>query len=189
MLRQIRKTANFIVNPTSLLLSASLLVLTACSNDSAPDVSTQQQSGVAIQLPEAIASRISDQTNGTLSATISIDGGPAQAMTISGNSASATLSNIAAGSHSFTIVFVFDHDLYDPLTVASATKTLNVAAGNNSLSFATTDYDLSFDEDGDGVPNIIELDPASTTNPTISLCILADTVAQSTAQLGSCELG
>lgn len=171
------------VHSASLLLTASLLILSACGTHDSASSENSLQGNVAVQLPDELANRISDQTNGTLSATISIDGGAAQAMTISGTSATATLGSIPTGSHTFTIVFTFDHNLYAPLTVASAEKDFTVVAGSNTLSFDQTEYDLSFDEDGDGVPNIIELDPASNTSPIVALCQLG------TAVLGSCELG
>ena len=72
-----------------------------------------------------------------------------------------------------TIVFTYNLDPNGPLVVASTTKSFNVTEGSNTLNFVTADYDTaSFDEDGDGISNLVELDEFSTTSPVGALCKL-----------------
>jgi hypothetical protein len=105
-------------------------------------------------------------------------------MTISATTASTTLNNIPAGETTFIIVFTYDLDPFGPLVVASATKTITVTEGTNTITFASEDYDTaSFDADDDGISNLLELDESSATSPLVSLCILGTTV------LDDCELG
>ncbi len=139
---------------------------------------------ISFKVPD-IASKL-DQTTGILTATIAVNGGTPQNMTVSDTDATATVSNIPLGDTEFQIVFTYNLDPFGPLVVASATKTINVTAGNNTLTFANGDYDTaSFDEDGDGLSNLAELDESSTTDPSIAdaPCILG------TSLIGSCVLG
>ena len=166
-----------------LLVLIAAFTLSACgSQNETTGSSPQQGENVSIQIPDA-AGKL-DQIAGTLTATISVNGGAPQAMTISGTSASVTLDSIPTGTTTFTIVFSYELASFGALVVASATRTLDVLAGSNTLSFAAADYDTaSFDEDGDGISNIVELDEASISSPVVSLCIL------DTAKLDNCELG
>jgi len=165
-----------------LFLLLATLMLTACGNQSD---SASESGNVSIKIPD-IANKL-DQAAGTLTATISVsslNGGTPQPMTISTTDASVKLSNIPTGSTTITIVFTYDVAPFGPLVVASATRTVTVGTGDNPISFVSTDYDTaSFDEDGDGISNILELDESSITSPIVSLC------KPGTAILGSCELG
>ena len=165
--------------PISLFLLLATLTLTACNNqnDSASDTDN-----VSIKIPDVVSKL--DLTTGTLSATISCpDGNKQMDIDIESGTASAECSDVPTGSTSFTVVFTYDLAPFGPLVVASATQTLDVTSGSNSLVFTAEDYvTASFDEDGDGISNILELDEASTTSP-IS-CTLAVAAA-----LGTCELG
>lgn len=122
---------------------------------------------------------------GTLTATLSGCPEGNKLMTISGSTASATCSKVPEGPRTFTITFTYDLDPYGPLTIASASKQINVVKDrNNPLNFVTGDFDTaSFDEDGDGISNILELDESSTSNPLLAPCVLG------TSLLDDCELG
>ena len=164
--------------PISLFLLLATLTLTACNNQ---NDSTSDSDNVSINIPYVVSNL--DLAAGTLTATIAVNGGTPQNLTVSATDATATLSNLSLGSTNFTIVFRYELGSYGPLGVATATKNQNVTAGSNTLTFANAEYDTDFfDEDGDGISNIIELDEFSTTTP-IS-CRLGFA-----AELGFCELG
>ncbi len=176
-----------ISKPIYLFALFAAFVLVGCdSQDETAITPTQQSQTLSFKVPDTLLASKLDLSTGTLTATISVNGGAAQPMTISsdGLSASVTLSNLSTGSTDFTIVFTYDIDPVGPLDVASATKTINVTSGSNTLSFASGDYVTAiFDEDGDGISNIVELDESSVSSPVVALCELG------TAVLGSCELG
>jgi len=70
--------------------------------------------------------------------------------------------------------------------IVSASSITDTYTTGNTLTFVDGDYDTaSFDEDGDGISNIVELDELSTTNPIVAdaPCILG------TSLIGSCVLG
>ena len=176
-----------ITNPLTYMLLIAVFMLSACGSSDEPTAnSTIEGDNVAFKIPDSLLGSRLDQTAGTLSATISVNGGADQAMTISGTTASVTLSSVPVGATTFIIKFFYDNgSTGGPLQVAQATKTLTVAGGSNALNFAAADFTASFasfDSDGDGISNIDELDENSTSNPVVSLCIL-DTAAL------DCELG
>jgi len=185
---------SYIFNPSNLanllplLFFVAILNLAACgSQNKTSTVSSSQTNNVSFIIPDSILASKLDQTAGTLAATVSVstlNGGAPQDMIVSATNATATLSAIPLGDATFTIVFIYDLPPFGPLVVASASKSITVVAGDNPISFATTDYDTaSFDEDGDGLSNLVELDETSTSSPIVALCKLG------TAELGSCELG
>ena len=113
-----------------------------------------------------------------------------QAMIISGTTASLALNNLSTGLTSFTIVFSYDDGSIGPLPLVLATHTqnLDVAEGvNPPLNFLISDFDTSFDEDGDGLTNVIELQTGSLTDPLVAdnltACILG------TSLIGTCVFG
>ncbi len=163
------------------LIAASMLAGCGSQDNSATDSSDQI---ISFKIPD-VASKL-DQTTGDLTATIAVNGGTPQDMVVSATDATVTLSNIPLGSTDFTIIFTYNLDPFGPLVVASATQTLNVTAGSNTLTFANADYDTAlYDEDGDGISNLAELDESSTTSPIVvdATCILG------TSLIGSCVLG
>ncbi len=165
----------------SALIVAFILAGCGSQDESATDSSHQI---ISFKVPD-VASKL-DQTVGTLTATIAVNGGTPQNMTVSATDATVTLSNIPLGSTDFTIIFTYNLDPFGPLVVASATRTINVTAGSNTLTFANADYDTaSYDEDGDGISNLAELDESSTTSPIVAdaPCVLG------TSLIGSCVLG
>ncbi len=164
----------------SALIVAFILAGCGSQDESATDSSHQI---ISFKVPD-VASKL-DQTVGTLTATIAVNGGTPQNMTVSATDATVTLSNIPLGSTDFTIIFTYNLDPFGPLVVASATRTIDVTAGSNTLTFANGDFDTSYDQDGDGISNLVELDESSTTSPIVvdATCILG------TSQIGSCTLG
>ena len=112
-----------------------------------------------------------------------------RAMTISGTTASVTLNSLSTGSTDFTIVFSYDDGTIGPLVLGSLAQNLVVAEGvNPPLNFSFSDFEtLSFDEDGDGLSNVVELDENSTTDPLVAdnltACILG------TSLIGTCVFG
>ena len=176
-----------ITNPLTYMLLIAVFLLSACGSSDEPTAnSTIEGDNVAFKIPDSLLGSRLDQTAGTLSASISVNGGADQAMTISGTTASVTLSSIPVGATTFIIKFFYDNGSAGPLQVAQATKTLTVAGGSNALNFAAADFTASFasfDRDGDGISNIDELDENSTSNPLVSSCILG--TAALDCQLGS----
>ena len=173
-------------NPPKLLNYILLIVaftLTACgSQDETTTDSSQQSDNVSFQIPDSIRARL-DTGVGTLRATISHNG-ITKKMEISpdGLTASVTLSNVPTGDTSFTILFTFELVPYGPLDVASSSQSINVRGGTSSINWSSAYDTASFDEDGDGTSNILELDEFSTRSPVS--CTLGNY-----ARLGSCELG
>lgn len=160
-------------------------ILSGCSQNETSTDSSQQPANLSFKTPDSILASRLDLNAGTLTATISY-GTTTVPLTISGDglTASSTIDNVPIGSTDFTIVFTYDLAPFGPLDVASATINITVAAGNNTLAVTAADYDTaSFDADGDGVSNIVELDEASTSSPIVALCVLDN------SQLGDCELG
>jgi hypothetical protein len=147
---------------TFLLYSLVLILLSACSSgDSTLTTQTGNKDGVSI--PRVVSEALPE--NGTLSAFIRVDGGPRQAMSINGDTASITLGGVSLGEHTITMEFefVFDSNPDQPLNLASASQAINVVAGENPpLTFANYDTE-SFDADGDGISNLAEL--SNNTNP------------------------
>ena len=183
------KTGGFITSTLSksqllvVLLVAFILNGCGSQSDTSGD-SSLEDDNVSFPIPESIMGAKLDQTAGILTATISVNGGSPVPMTISATTASTTLNNIPAGETTFIIVFTYDLDPFGPLVVASATKTITVTEGTNTITFASEDYDTaSFDADDDGISNLLELNESSATSPLVSLCILGTTV------LDDCELG
>jgi hypothetical protein len=183
------KTGGFIASTLSKSQLLVVLLVAFISNGCGSQSDTSADSSLAddkvlFPIPESIVGAKLDQTAGNLTATISVNGGNPMPMTISGTSASSTLNNIPAGETSLTIVFTYDREPFGPLVVASATKSITVTGGADTIAFASEDYDTaSFDADADGISNLQELAESSATSPLVSLCILG------TAVLDDCELG
>lgn len=71
------------------------------------------------------------------------------------------------------------------IEVATASKSLLLADGSNTLDFLTSEFDTDIDTDGDTKFNINEL--ISGSNPLIPTCVLNSTGPS--GQIGQCELG
>ena len=173
------------LKPIYLFALFAAFVLVGCgSQDETSATPAQESQTLSFKVPDAILASKLDLNAGTLTATISY-GTTTAPMTISpdGLTASVTLENVPLGSTDFTILFTYNLAPFGPLDVAQATQNFDIVAGSNALSF-TAAYDTAiFDDDGDGVSNIVELDEFSVSSPVVALCELG------TAVLGSCELG
>ncbi len=104
--------------------------------------------------------------------------------TVSTVSASISITDLSRSIHTLLIEFEFT-DGVDTITLATVTSTVDLSAGDASLSFADTDYETaSYDDDNDGINNLTEIingtDPLV---PDISDCIL------DTSVIGGCTLG
>ncbi len=177
-------TSNRLIRTWLFVLIAAFTVAGCGSQDETPP----QTSTLSFKLSDTLLGSRLDQSAGTLTIFVSVDGGTPQAMTISGDglTASFTLNNLATGSTNFTIDIFFDDGVSGNLQVASGTKTISVAEGGNTLNFVTADFDTaSHDADSDGISNLVELDETSTTDPLVAdaPCLLG------TSLIGSCTLG
>ena len=146
-------------NPLRLLLLITAFTLAGCSGQNEPATDTIQQV-VSFKLPDTIQGNKLDEVAGTISATISVNAGTPQPMTIDlvSSTASITLTGVPLGSTDFTLTFSYDDTVGSGvLGVATDTQTINVVAGSNTLNFVIDDFDTaSFDNDGDSFSNIAE---------------------------------
>jgi len=161
------------------------LLLSACS-DSADNKATEHVS--AFKIP-AVVQAITPPAGSSLQAFISVDGSSRQAMTIDNTAGTAniTIDGLSLASHTFVIDFelVFDSDPSNPVSLARATLTQSINAGNNTLTVVDSDFDTSFDDDNDGITNVVEVDTSTgggSTNPSNSDCVIGSSL------IGSCTL-
>jgi len=166
----------------SLFLS---LLLTACGDANEGKTSNNVS---AFKIP-AVVQAISPPSGSSLQAFISVDGGARQAMVIDNTAGTAniTIDGLSLASHSFVIDFelVFDNDPSNPITLARATLNQNISAGDNTLSVVDGDFDTNFDDDNDGITNVVEVDSSAgggSTNPNNSDCVIGSSL------IGSCTL-
>ena len=141
---------------STFFLLLGVLALSACS-DGGSSVDTSSKNGGGVSLPAALKTTL--PANGTLQAFIIVDRGERQPMSVGDNNASVQLTDLSEGDHRFEIVFefVFDATPETPLLLASVSKVNNVGAGNNILNITETDYIVGYDNDSDGISNIVEL--------------------------------
>ena len=175
-------------DPPSLLLLLVALTLAGCGNQNETSTnSSPQVDNVSFRIPDAIASKL-DRVGGTLTAVLTVNGVDRPPITITGDTATFTLSGTAGETLNLSITFTYFLPPFPTLVVAaSTTKSIVVSAGANTVNFVTADYDTaSFDEDGDGLSNIVELDNESTTNPIVADAV---TCVLGTSLIGSCVLG
>ena len=172
------------------MMLVATFALASCSNQNDTAADTTQQT-FTFKIPDTLLGSKVDLTAGTLTLTVSVDGVVNQTIIIApgATDVTITLNSLDVGSRDITILFTYDLSPFGPLDVATATQTINVVEGvDTPLSFVTSDFVTDiFDEDGDGLSNLVELDETSTTDPTVADaptdCILG------TSLLGSCTLG
>jgi len=135
-----------------------IFLLQACGNNH----STEQKNVSVTQIPTAVQKLI--LPNGTLTAWVTVDGGSRTQMTIdsTAGTASATISGLTLATHTVLIEYEFT-DTYGTILVASASKPVDLSSGSGSLNFSDADYNTSYDSDGDGITNVVEL--GAGTNP------------------------
>jgi len=132
---------------------------------------------------------------GTLRAFVTVDGDTAgrTEMTIdtSGSgTASVSIPGLSLAMHTITITYEYT-DTFGTVVLATATQTVDLTSGSGSINFVESDYDLaSYDDDGDGFNNAIEV--ATGSDPTVPTsvpppgsinCVL------DTSTLDNCTLG
>lgn len=125
---------------------------------------------------------------GTLTAFVTIDAGSPIAMDITTvpDSGSATIPGLSMAMHTVTITYEFT-DGVGTLVVATATNTVDLTAGDGTISFVATDYDLaSHDEDTDGVSNADEL--AAGSDPRVAGVAGLPPCVLGTSTLDNCTL-
>ena len=167
-----------------------IVAVTLAGCGSQEDSTDSSQVTISFKFSDTLLGSKVDLAAGTLTLTVSFNG-TSQTQTILPGATDATinLGNVPVGSTDFTILFTYDLPPFGPLDVATATKTIVVVEGvDTPLSFVTADFVTAiFDEDGDGLSNLVELDENSTTDPTVpdavTNCVLG------TSLLGSCTLG
>jgi len=138
--------------PKALVIFATIL-LAACSGNGGSDAPVAA-APAALPIPERVQAKINSGAS-NVGATISIDGGTPQEMTISNGSATFQADNLDAKDHS--VVIKFYQIIGDKhLDLAQSTSTVTVVAGQTtSLAADALSYDTdSFDEDHDGKPNV-----------------------------------
>jgi len=177
----------------SLILPIAMFALAGCAGDNDSSAENENVSSASFQIPDSILANRLDQAAGTLTATLSVDDDVQETVTITGGATTvsfATLNNIPTGDREFKILFTYNLAPYGPLDVAEAIRTINITEGSNSpINFVDGDFDTaSFDEDGDGISNLLELDENSTSDPTVEICRIGTDVNDSSA-LDNCELG
>ena len=159
-----------------------ILVLSACSSDDDTAATTE----TVTEIPQFIQKLA--LTADDLVAWITIDDGTRTQLTIDLVAGTASRSiTLSRSEHKVLIEFEFTGGV-DPITLATATKTVDLSAGDASLTFADADYTTSFDEDNDTFTNLIEVtndsDPFDELDlPSISDCVL------DTSVIGGCNLG
>ncbi|MGD8569902.1 MAG: Calx-beta domain-containing protein [Gammaproteobacteria bacterium] len=162
-----------------------LVLISACGDHGASITTKDINAGSGIPINQAITSAL--PSDGTLSAYLRIDNGERQPMTISGNFASITLTDVSVGAHIITIEFeyVFPEASTKPTTplmLASSSQAMNIVGGDNTLDFANADYDTDgYDDDHDGVSNLQEL--ADNTNPFAG--VVVSDISNSTGEDGT----
>ena len=138
--------SNKFIGLLKLIAVLALVISTsACKNSSDVKLGSDSQLGIAI--PEAIQLRTLPP-DGTLNAYITCgEGSERKAMEVDLvlNTAQATCSGLAPGETSFSIEFEFEFvsTSYGTVTLASATKTISLVAGEERmLNFSVGDYHI-----------------------------------------------
>jgi len=162
------------------------LAAVGCSSDdsSVTTVNSRAQDS-GISLPVAINTSALP-ANGALHAYISIDGGSRHELTIDlgSQSINGSIPGVSLGNHQFVIEVVFLYDNNTETMLGRASTSINVGTGNNNLTISSSDYVTTFDDDGDGVDNLAELNAGTDpNNPADTDCIIGTSV------IGGCVLG
>ncbi|MBL1277087.1 MAG: FG-GAP repeat protein [Ectothiorhodospiraceae bacterium] len=166
------------------LLLVITFIVSACTQGNSTVTTQQQSGGNGIAVPSAL---LSLPIGGGLTAYIRVDEGERQLMAINDGMASITLSGITEGTHTFTLEF--EYSIINPdatvasksLIIASASKTMDIGPGDNILNIPESDYDLNFDEDGDGESNLDEI--ANGSSPFAGITVA--TISGNTAENGT----
>jgi hypothetical protein len=122
---------------------------------------SQNNNGVDLNFtaPDFLASITTPSGPETLFASVAIDGGSAQALTVnqSDNTVSGTLSSISAGSHSLVIQYYVNIGGTD-IVLCTNSSTVSVTAGQTTtLTISPTGLNRNIDDDNDGWTNLAEV--------------------------------
>ena len=151
-----------------LLIAFVVFGIAACGPQDSQSNARPGDSNVSVAMPESIVPSALP-AGGTLSATVSsscVAGGAPQALTNDGSgNFTGTITGVATGNCTFTIVFLFQDPDFGQIELVTASRTINVGGGTNTLGFGQSDY-VETDTDGDGVPNLDELDDTNRSDPT-----------------------
>jgi len=158
-----------------LILVIAIFALSACGDSS----NSQPTSMTSVtELPSSV---LILPSGGLLRAYISIDGGARTELSISSNTATGTIPSLSREIHTVLIEFTYTDTTNNTVTVATASKPVDLSSGDANVSFADADYDLaSYDDDNDGLSNAEEL--AAGTSPVDSGCVIGVSL------VGSCTL-
>ena len=132
-----------------------ILVLSACSSSDDTAATTETVTEIP-QFIQKLALNTTDP-NASLLAWVTIGDGTRTQLTID------LVAGTASGSFTlsrttYTILIEFEFtDEIDTITLATATQIVDLSAGDASLTFNDADYDISFDDDSDGINNLDEI--------------------------------
>ena len=159
-----------------LVFIIGLLTLPACSSGGGGT-----QLATMTTVAEVPTTLLAIPTSGTLRAYVAIDGGVRTELSIVSSIATRSIPSLSRASHNVLLEFEFTDSGSNTVTVATASKTVDLSAGDASLTFINADYDLAnYDDDNDGLSNATEI--AAGTNPMDSGCVLG------TSLIGRCTL-
>lgn len=158
-----------------LLILVFILCLGACggSNDqeNVESRASSQKNNVSLSVEQfdLPSIQISSMTApGETKAYVRIDGGPKQEMPIDANGAEAKLKldSLSTGEHYIEVIYEYHAEAFDPVSIAIASKTVDLEQGSNLLVIEQSDYSINeLDDDGDGVSNYAELSLPQASNP------------------------
>jgi len=146
-------TNDFVRRGAFVLVLLGAMLAGGCGSDGNSG-SAESGPAASIPVPERVQAKINNDAS-NVAATISIDGGAEQAMTISGGSASFQANGLTPGAH--TVVITFYQTAGDArIVLAKNTSQVNIVAGQtSSVGQDGLTYDTaSFNEDGDLYPNV-----------------------------------
>ncbi len=147
------------------------LLVSGCGSNSSSDTAPV----TGFQLPDEVV-QLRLQDNGAVHAYVQVDGGQRSEMTISGSSATLSLT-LTEGSHSVKVIleYVLTSDPSNPVTLADSTKPVTVTASSSTpLNYTDSDFDFTaYDDDEDGISNLSEMQ-SGTTAPVVTDTTPAD---------------
>jgi formylglycine-generating enzyme required for sulfatase activity len=152
---------NMLIRPVvSILLIGSLLACGAepHENDGSEVKSAQDQAAV-FKMPRILPDKVipfSMDTGNEIKAALYVDG-VEHSMSVSHDSASLMIPEIAVGSYLFEIVWIIQSGTYGAVPLIKANRSVDVIAGSNSLVFLDVDYGGLIDSNENGLSNLDEL--------------------------------
>jgi alpha-tubulin suppressor-like RCC1 family protein len=154
----IDKTVAAILQTAKAVLVTASVLVAGCGGDGGSSENSPSSPQTSLPIPRQVQAKINaDATN--VEATISIDGGAEQPMTISGRAATFQASGLSAGAHQIVIRF-YQTFGEARIILAQSTSEVTVVAGETaSVAPAESSYDTaSYDEDEDDIPNVLDED-------------------------------